>query len=320
MVQEGGGGADLAGRIFFHFGMRKKVRPSGGLRVIFDLLALCRELGREAFIVMPATDALLFDSPASPEWHVDRTAIAAGDIVVFPETDLRPIAEYPAGIRPWILCQNHHYIFNQAGPGLSWEELGIEGVLCTSRTILNAVLQFFPAVPAYLVPCFIDPDLFRPEPKTRRIAFMPRKMIWAARFIRHGLARAYPRHAGVPWAEIDNVGLDEAARLLRGSELFLSLSHQEGFGLPPLEAMSAGCLVVGFAGGGGREYARPANGLWCSEDDVESVIHALARALDMLEDRPRLAGEYVAQGLDTARRYSRDRTRRALARTLVKIG
>lgn len=97
-------------------------------------------------------------------------------------------------------------------------------------------------------------------------------------------------------------------------------SLTEGFGLPPLEAMSAGCLVVGFAGGGGREYARPANGLWCSEDDVESVIHALARALDMLEDRPRLAGEYVAQGLDTARRYSRDRTRRALARTLVKIG
>jgi glycosyltransferase involved in cell wall biosynthesis len=309
----------LPSRVFFHFGARKRIRPSGGLRMIFAFLALCREIGREAYIVMPPDAALLFASPAEAGWHADPSAVAAGDVVIFPETDLRPIADYPAGIRPWVLCQNHHYMFNQMAPGLSWEELGVEGVICTSRAIFAAVLQFFPTVPAFHVPCFIDPALFAPAPKLRQIAVMPRKMIWAARFIRHGLARAHPRHAAVPWVEIDDVGLEVAAAMLGRSEVFLALGHQEGLGLPPLEAMSAGCIVVGFAGGGGREFARPNNGFWCSEDDVETAIHALARALDTIADRPRLAAELVAQGSDTAKRYSRERTRRALTRTLARM-
>jgi hypothetical protein len=72
--------------------------------------------------------------------------------VIFPETDLRPIADYPAGIRPWVLCQNHHYMFNQMAPGLSWEELGVEGVICTSRAIFAAVLQFSRPSPLSMSP------------------------------------------------------------------------------------------------------------------------------------------------------------------------
>jgi hypothetical protein len=49
----------LPSRVFFHFGARKRIRPSGGLQMIFAFLALCREIGREAYIVMPLDAALL---------------------------------------------------------------------------------------------------------------------------------------------------------------------------------------------------------------------------------------------------------------------
>jgi hypothetical protein len=43
---------------------------------------------------------------------------------------------------------------------------------------------------------------------------------------------------------------------LRNHAFFLTLSPCEGFGLMPLEAMNAGCIVAGFDGGGGREYMK----------------------------------------------------------------
>jgi glycosyltransferase involved in cell wall biosynthesis len=46
----------------------------------------------------------------------------------------------------------------------------------------------------------------------------------------------------------------EVAAILRESAIFLSFSQREGFGLPPLEAISCGCIVIGYHGGGGEEY------------------------------------------------------------------
>ena len=48
------------------------------------------------------------------------------------------------------------------------------------------------------------------------------------------------------------------ADILRESQVFLSFGHPEGFGLPPAEALACGCLVIGYHGGGGREYFGPA--------------------------------------------------------------
>ena len=41
------------------------------------------------------------------------------------------------------------------------------------------------------------------------------------------------------------------------SLIFLSLNYHEGFGMPPIEAMLSGCVVIGYAGQGGKEYFLP---------------------------------------------------------------
>ena len=44
---------------------------------------------------------------------------------------------------------------------------------------------------------------------------------------------------------------------MRLATIFLTFSNQEGFGLPPVEAMACGCLVVGYHGHGGKEFLKP---------------------------------------------------------------
>ena len=54
--------------------------------------------------------------------------------------------------------------------------------------------------------------------------------------------------AGWDVVEIDGKSEYETAELLRSCAIFLSFSEQEGFGMPPAEAMACGCHVIGFTG------------------------------------------------------------------------
>jgi hypothetical protein len=67
--------------------------------------------------------------------------------------------------------------------------------------------------------------------------------------------------------------------------------------------MAGGALVVGFHGGGGREYATPQNGDWFDEGEHLALAEALAARLDGLR-----AGEDFtarrAAGYATAAEFS----------------
>src|SRR5258708_39406932 len=92
-----------------------------------------------------------------------------------------------------------------------------------------------------------------------------------------------PRPARVPFVEIDRLSQRQPAAALAASAVFLASGYPEGFGLPPLEALACGCLVVGFAGRGGREYLRHGeNCLLAAEGEVLGAAEQLARALGLL--------------------------------------
>ena len=50
---------------------------------------------------------------------------------------------------------------------------------------------------------------------------------------------------------------EKVASALQEAMLFLSCGHPEGFGLPLAEAIACGCLVVGYHGLAGRDFALP---------------------------------------------------------------
>jgi len=107
---------------------------------------------------------------------------------------------------------------------------------------------------------------------------------------------------------------DDRNALLRGATVFAYPSIYEGFGLPPLEAMSAGAPVVTTRTGGITEVAGDA-ALLVEPGDTD----ALADALDRVLRDPALADDLQTRGRANIDRFSWDRTARELSALYHRI-
>ena len=67
------------------------------------------------------------------------------------------------------------------------------------------------------------------------------------------LARGRGLLEGWEVIELNGMTQAEVAAQLRTTKIFLAFTYQEGFGLPPAEAMACGNYVIGYHGFGGRE-------------------------------------------------------------------
>jgi glycosyltransferase involved in cell wall biosynthesis len=95
-----------------------------------------------------------------------------------------------------------------------------------------------------IAPCFA----YGGEPKFEyAVAYMPRRGAELCLSVRRMYGN--PRYIA-----IDNMREDEVARVMKHSSFYLATAENEWFGLPALEAMSAGCVVVSVPVLGGMEY------------------------------------------------------------------
>lgn len=259
-----------------HFGY-----PLGGVRIAhhhvqilcrngFDARILLVDDRRDAhFASLVPTDSL------RPVFTVHR-----GDLMVIPEPweqYIRQLRRQP--VRRYVFCQNHFYIFHGLAGQAGYAEAGIDTVFCCSEVISAYLTGVMGLSRAPIIHNAIDHAVFRPTDKRRQIAYMPRKMKVEANFIAGSFRRRHPDLADVPWVEIADMPEAEVARILGESAVFLALGRNEGFGLPPIEAMACGCLVVGFTGDGGRSFANPSNGLWSAPEDWLGCADLLAQAV-----------------------------------------
>ena len=71
---------------------------------------------------------------------------------------------------------------------------------------------------------------------------------------------------------------EELVKLYSQVKGFLALSRDEDFGITPLEAMSCGCPVIAFNGGGYKEtVVEGKTGLFFQEYNIKSLTHVLQR-------------------------------------------
>jgi len=295
--------------------------PRGGTAVLYEHVAVLRRNGFDAFIVHSTPN---FRYPFGPtEVPVLDAGSGLGldrnDVLVVPEDHRAAIRACGSmGCRKVLFCQNHYYVFQGLIPGETWKDFGFSGYLCVSTPIQQAMRTWF-GVDADIVRPGVDPMFFGDaSPRAEypvTIACMPRKGWDILRLVRGLLAASgFDRSTAMSWLEIDVMSREQVAAHLQKSHIFLSTGTYEGLGLPPIEAMGARCLVVGFAGGGGLDYASSENGVWVPDDDPWALATALIQTVVGLNDpdiRPALLTKCDA-GHGTALKYSRAQFERDL--------
>jgi glycosyltransferase involved in cell wall biosynthesis len=279
-------------------------RPSGGVRTIYRHVDALNAGGIRAMVVH-AKDGF------SCTWFRHNTqvtgarsvALSPQDVLVVPEWYGPGLNALPAGPRIVIFNQNAYRTFDaldaSAGAGSPYRGIaGLEAMIVVSADSTDYLRFAFPELRITRVRNVIDPAVFYPPKHSagRRIAYMPRKRADDARQVLR-LLHARGSLRGWEVIAIDGRSEAETADLLRTSAIFLSFSDQEGFGMPPAEAMACGCYVVGFPGFGGREYFEPSFSTPIEDGDVLAFAKAMASILGAerasFAERARSASDYV---------------------------
>jgi hypothetical protein len=295
-------------------------RPSGGIRTLYRHVELLSQAGFDASIVHFEHGFRVSWFPASVSvlYAAGGLQIQPEDWVVIPEDHGGALEGFRmVGCRKAVFCQGHYQIFHPMTPQGSWTDYGVSEIIVSSIPIRDFVRRMFAADPT-CIPLSLDLALFQFDPENRarqlQIAFMPRKGSQHLRFIQGILHHTAPELRDVAWVPIENRSEREVAQLLRESAFFLATGYQEGFGLPPLEAMACGTIVAGFRAGGGAEYATSDNGFWVADEDSIALADTLTELLRSYRRNPvdPRWSKVRSAGRTAAERYSQAAERDAL--------
>jgi glycosyltransferase involved in cell wall biosynthesis len=291
--------------------------PSGGTRTIYRHVDQLNAVGIDAVVVH-------HDRRFRCEWFSNNTRVRASadvapsaqDLLVVPEWYAAGFGRLPADVRTLVFNQGPYHTFDfipfaQTGPGEPYAGIpNLVGILTVSADGASLLRCTFPGIPVHQVRSVIDGRVFRPADRApdRALAYLPRRRPDEIEHLLH-ILRSRGSLAGWRLVPIDRCTEAQTAELMRSCAIFLSFSHQEGFGLPPAEAMASGCYVVGYTGLGGRDYFDPDYCAPILDGDLVAFAHAVEEAMRCYEDSPeellkrgrraseRILGHYHEAGL-----------------------
>jgi len=277
--------------------------PAGGIRVIYRHVDILNSAGIPAFVLhhRPGFRCRWFEHQTRVT-DIAGATLDRGDLLIVPEVDIDLLLQLPAGIRHVIFNQNSHLTWKRpvdevarlytANPDLA-------GIITVSRHNQDMLDWAFGDSLIRRVHLGIDPALFHPgeNPDGRRIAYMPRRGREDARQVMEML-KARGILDGWEIMPLDKLSHTQVADRLRTTRIFLAFTHQEGFGLPPAEAMACGNYVIGNHGFAGREFFRPAFSAPIESGDILGFAHAIENAILKEREQPGWCRE---RGLEASR-------------------
>ncbi|MFK0331998.1 glycosyltransferase [Rhizobium sp. NPDC090275] len=264
---------------------------AGGLRVIYRHVDILNAAGIDAAVLHQRRGfrCSWFENDTRIA-NVADTTVLKGDLLVIPEVCVSVLDNVPPGIARVIFNQNSHLTWR--GTDLSVARhyrpsADLKAVVTVSEHDREALSYTFGQGSVRRVHVSIDDRLFHvPEgPRDNRIAYMPRRMAQDAHRVLQIL-----KERGVldGWTVVPlhNLTQSEVAAQLRTTKIYLAFTHQEGFGLPPAEAMACGNYVIGQHGFGGREFFRPEFSKPVEAADVFGFARALEDAMQAERAEP----------------------------------
>ena len=296
-------------------------KPAGGLRKQYRAVDVLNEAGLSAAVVhkRPGFRCTWFEHETRVV-AAGEIAVGEGDVIAVPEIYGPSILELPAGVRQVIFNQGAYLALDTlvtGGPAAAAPYLNnpdLAAVVVVSDDSARVVEYAFPGVPVHRIHHGIDPAIHHPpvEAPRKRIAYMTRRRPHEATQVLR-LLELRGVLDGWEVVAIEGKTETEVAELLRSSQMFLSFSQLEGFGLPPLEALACACIVVGFDGFGGRELFRPPFATSIEDGDVVAFARTVEDVIRRIDNDPVAMRAAADAGAAFAlERYSREIERQDL--------
>ena len=162
----------------------------------------------------------------------------------------------------------------------------VKALMVVSEDSKRYLEYAFPGMEAFRIHNSINQDIFSYQGvKKKQICFMPHKNIDDALQVIH-ILRQRGTLQDFTIVPIENKTEQETARIMKDSLVFLSFGYQEGFSLPPAEAMACGCIVVGYHGMGGREYFDPDHAFPVETGDIISFAKTVEWVIEEYKANP----------------------------------
>lgn len=286
--------------------------PSGGNKVILQHCILLKKMGFDATAVrLGSYEGNFFNFDIeSKSYHDVYNLMQKNDIVVIPEVIQNNVNLFPQQkkilfAQAWSFLYELHPRKEQRFYG-GYITNGYDYVMSCSDYI-NESLNNEPADKLIQIKNYIDHSLFKEDKsirKTNRVLFMPRKN-------QNDIDKIVKAIEELPFeiAFADGLNQEQLIKEYQKSDIYVATGYPEGFGLPPLEAMACGCVVIGFTGKGAGEYMLDNETAMVANDgDTETVINHLKFIInnESCKERIRL------NGMLKAREYNEDNTKAQL--------
>ncbi|MBI5814051.1 MAG: glycosyltransferase family 4 protein [Nitrospinae bacterium] len=257
-------------------------QPYGGVKKLYRHVDILNKNGLDAVIMheRPGFRCEWFANE-TPVTNAAEARLGGDDFLVAPEIYGPKIATLARGVRKVVYNQNCYYTFwnhSLAKDDMQtpYTDPEVVATMVVSADSLDYLAYAFPRHKVLRIVHSIDSTVFRPDgEKKPHIAFMPRKNIADVTQVIN-ILKFRGALDGFGLAQIDGKSEAEVAAILRESAFFLSFGYPEGFSLPPAEAMACGCVVLGFHGGGAREFMLPE----CAYPIPQGDISGFARTVE----------------------------------------
>lgn len=301
----------------------ENIEVCGGIKVHYDLCELERKLGIESIIAFP-------DRKKIPTWLSRnikpifdyRTALSlayekngqAEPIIVIGWEDPNILQKYFSKFLRFCYIQGDVY-----WQGKSSYISTNTRVICSNYYIQNKIN----VVNAPIISPAVDDNIFYPSNFSKFFRFPYTVLIQERKGGREALEKIksfFPNklvEENFNFKILPNVNEIEFAKKLRETDIFISHSYPEGFGLPALEAMASGTLVVGFSGGGGTEFMKNKRNCFYADDgNYEELSKILQNILNMTSIQ---LTSLLNDAYDTSKIYTKDRMMKQLINFLKLI-
>jgi glycosyltransferase involved in cell wall biosynthesis len=293
-------------------------QPNGGTKQLHRLVDVLNEIGREAVLVncLPGFRMGWFENTTPVKWIVD-VVFEDGDVLVLPEMiQMWPHLETLSKATKVVYNQNYWFTFNlfcdwENSMPVQYDRIrqfyfeDVSHILACSAYNQSFLEFMFPHLDVHRIRYSFDRGPFGYEAaRKKQLCYMTRRRSSEAERL---LEMLNTRGSLMGWdvVRIENMNEVQVADVMRDSAIFLSMSHRDGFGMPPVEAMACGCVVVGFAGVGGEEFFGHDFSVQAKEDDLldfgRKLVPFLGMDLSMLEKLGRRASDYAVSEYSSAR-------------------